>query len=126
MRFQPGNSGGVKGKAGRKPRIDEEELGRLLSSCWKLKDRRAAIRCLARLANEGSLPAIQLLMAYAYGKPKERLEHSGQLEVGYIETWQDFKDQCQAIGVDPQVARQEAIRLIESSVEDADEDEEDS
>jgi len=45
-----------------------------LLSCWEIKDRRAAIRKLSEMASEGHVEAFKALMAYAYGKPQQRVE----------------------------------------------------
>jgi hypothetical protein len=79
MPFQKGNKlgGGVKGKAGRKSKAEELGLEKLLADCWTDKDRRVCIKNLAIQANRGEMEAVKLLMSYAYGKPTEKHQHSG-------------------------------------------------
>lgn len=77
MPGQPGNSGGKKGRSGRKPKFDEDELTDLLDKGWPKKDREAAIKNIASRAARGDLEAFKLLMAYCYGKPKEKHEVTG-------------------------------------------------
>ena len=73
-----GNSGGKAGRSGRKPKFDEEELMLLLDVAWPAKEREAAIKNIALRASRGDLEAFKLLMAYCYGKPKEKHELSGK------------------------------------------------
>jgi len=67
--------GGKREGAGRKRRVEEQQLNSLLDRCWTLADREACIRSLATQANdstsENHMDAVKLLMAYAYGKPTE-------------------------------------------------------
>ncbi|HEX8089346.1 MAG TPA: hypothetical protein VF762_10865 [Blastocatellia bacterium] len=69
--------GGQKGRSGRKPKFDEEELDRLLNKCWPKKQREEAIKNAASRAARGDLEALKLLMAYSFGKPKEKHEITG-------------------------------------------------
>lgn len=69
-------NGGARPGAGRKPKYDEEELRILLDKSWPLSARVKALKACATKAAEGSLPHIEFLSAYSYGKPKERKEHS--------------------------------------------------
>ncbi len=68
-----GNNGnhGKAGRSGRKSRAEEMGLMRLLNECWPLAERKKCIRKLARRASDGNIEAARLLLAYAYGKPKE-------------------------------------------------------
>jgi hypothetical protein len=77
MPGQVGNSGGKKGKSGRKPKFDEDELLGLINKAWPKKQREATIKTYADRAMRGDLEAFKLLMAYAYGKPKEKHEITG-------------------------------------------------
>jgi hypothetical protein len=45
--------------------------------CWPKKQRMEMVRKWAERAERGDLEAGKLLMAYTYGKPTERHEHSG-------------------------------------------------
>jgi hypothetical protein len=73
-----GNSGGKPGRSGRKPKFDETELMLLLDKAWPEKAREEAIKNIASRASRGDLEAFRLLMAYCYGKPKEKHELSGK------------------------------------------------
>lgn len=74
-----GNSGGKKGRSGRKSKAEEMGLATLLNKCWTRADREACIRALARNAktpqSSDFMDAAKLLMAYMFGKPKEQVEH---------------------------------------------------
>src|SRR6476660_530382 len=78
------NNGGARPGAGRKRKADELELQSLLIQAWPPEARQAALDRLAQKADSDrgdSLDALKLLLAYAYGKPIERQEHSGELTV---------------------------------------------
>lgn len=83
--------GGQKGRSGRKPKHVELGLPALLDKCWTVAQREECIRGLAEQAKAGNMEAIKLLMAYTYGKPTERHQHSGengapiQIEVIYAD-----------------------------------------
>lgn len=83
MPFKPGNKagGGKKGRSGRKSKAEEMGLAKLLDECWTVADRKACIRKLAQDAKSKTFKtrheARKLLLAYAFGKPKELHEHSG-------------------------------------------------
>jgi len=66
---QVGNSGGKKGRSGRKSKAEEMGLQALLDKCWASKDREACIKKLAKMALTGDIAAIKLLMEYTFGKP---------------------------------------------------------
>ena len=68
-------------KRGRKSRAEELGLTKLLDECWTDTDRKATIKKLAELAKRGNIKAIEILMAYTYGKPVEPQEHSGALTI---------------------------------------------
>lgn len=68
--------GGKKGRSGRKSKAEELGLAQLLDRCWKVPEREKVIRALHSKALEGNEKAAALLLAYAYGKPTERFEHS--------------------------------------------------
>lgn len=75
---------GVKGRSGRKTKAQELGLVALLESSFTLEDRRAVIENLAKIAKsdefKAAVAAASLLLGYAYGKPKESVEISGELE----------------------------------------------
>jgi hypothetical protein len=78
------NNGGARPGSGRKRKADELELQSLLISAWPPEARQAALDRLSQKADSDrgdSLDALKLLLAYAYGKPIERQEHSGELTV---------------------------------------------
>lgn len=79
MAFQKGNKlgGGKKGKSGRPTKAAELGLQRLLDECWTMTQRRECIRTLAKKAQSGDMESTKLLLSYAYGKPVEKKEHSG-------------------------------------------------
>ena len=68
---------GKKGRSGRKSKAEELGLSQLFDTCWPLKDREETVKKLAAMAKRGNMQAIQILFAYAYGKPTEHHEHSG-------------------------------------------------
>lgn len=71
------NTGGARPGAGRKPKEVEAGLMELLRKCWTEEDREACVRKMGEKAKGGDREAFALLMAYTYGKPKERVEHTG-------------------------------------------------
>lgn len=77
------NNGGKRSNAGRKSRAEEAGLRQLLDQCWTDDDRRKCIKALvAQTKSEENfnLDAVKLLLAYAYGKPIDRQEVSGDAE----------------------------------------------
>ncbi|MEW6210157.1 MAG: hypothetical protein AB1631_17455 [Acidobacteriota bacterium] len=70
-------NGGKRPGAGRKPKVEEKKLRDLLDAGWPEKDRLEAIRIFAARASKGDLESFKILLAYAYGKPKEIHEISG-------------------------------------------------
>jgi hypothetical protein len=73
-----GNSGGPRANAGRKPRVEEAELTKLLNRGWTSAQRLEMIKAWAARAARGDLEAGKLLMAYTFGKPTEKVEHTGK------------------------------------------------
>jgi hypothetical protein len=51
-------------------------LSKLLETKWPIEEREQAIATFARRAAQGDLAAFQLLLAYSYGRPTERYQHS--------------------------------------------------
>lgn len=80
-----GNSGGKKGRSGRKSKAEEMGLVALLDKCWTQAAREKCIKTLATQANRGEIEAVKLLMSYTFGKPTERHEHSGTPEGAPLE-----------------------------------------
>jgi hypothetical protein len=83
------NNGGRRPGSGRKSKAEEAGLQALLTECWSESDRKACIRELAKKAKAGQMAAIELLLAYAYGKPKEPKVHSGELTVKSVSEMTD-------------------------------------
>lgn len=91
--------GGARPGAGRKPKFQDLDLQGLLSDTWPREKRHAAFTRLAEKADSDrgdSIEAIKLLLAYSYGKPIERQEHSGEIAImkGYTtdaspDDWED-------------------------------------
>lgn len=74
--------GGKKGRSGRKSKAEEMGLAPLLNSAFPPADRKKVIENLRRIAtgqdDKAAVSAANLLLAYAYGKPTEKHEHSGE------------------------------------------------
>lgn len=79
------NNGGARPGAGRKPRVDEQELNSLLDKGWPQADRLKAIQKLAAQAIEGDREAFKILAAYTFGTPKATvdLNHGGSITTNY-------------------------------------------
>lgn len=73
-----GNSGGKKGRSGRRPKFAEGELLGLINKAWPKRQRVEAFAKLVERAGRGDLEALKLLLAYSYGKPRERHEITGK------------------------------------------------
>lgn len=77
------NNGGRRPNAGRKSKAEEFGVVALLDKCWKPADREQVIQNLVIIACNGdpkaAVSAASLLLAYAYGKPTEKHEHSGEM-----------------------------------------------
>jgi hypothetical protein len=76
-----GNSGGKKGRSGRRPKAEEMGLVALLNKCFTPADREECIMklaedCLSSDFHERN-ESRKLLLAYTFGKPTEKHEHSG-------------------------------------------------
>ena len=65
--------GGKREGAGRKGRAEELGLTKLLDDCISADDRKDLLTRLYCIAKAGNLKAIELLFAYLYGRPKERM-----------------------------------------------------
>lgn len=126
MPFEKGNRFGAHPNphGGRKRHFDEVELKGVIDSAWKLRDRKAAIRKLVDLwMMESNLKALELLLSYAYGKPRQMIEHSGGVSFENLETWEDIEAYCLETGINPAEMREECRRLIESAETDDEESE---
>lgn len=75
-----GNSGGKKGRSGRKSKAEEMGLKALLDKCFTQADRETLIKNLVKEARRAPLmnmEAAKLLLAYTFGKPVEKHELTG-------------------------------------------------
>lgn len=91
-------NGGARPGAGRKRKADELELQSLLIESWPLDQRRLTLESLATKARgqtKDAIEAARLLLAYAYGKPIDRQEHSGAVTIvkGYADVGPDDWDE---------------------------------
>lgn len=73
--------GGRRSGAGRKSKAEETGLQQLLAQCISAADRKVHIRELNKRAKKGEKWALELLLAYLYGKPKQMLEQSGSVHL---------------------------------------------
>jgi hypothetical protein len=85
MPGQIGNSGGKKGRSGRRPRSVEQDLSRLLEECVSPEKWRSI---LSKLGDDAESPSFRIrnesrkvLMAYQFGKPIERHEVEGDVNL---------------------------------------------
>lgn len=69
------NNGGhsTKGKAGRKPKLDEIKLAEKMDNILKSDE---VIENLAKLVRDKNMKAIDLWMAYRYGRPQQKIDHT--------------------------------------------------
>lgn len=70
--------GGQPGRSGRKSNAARDDLTKLLNRAWPKAERAEMIKRLAIQANAGDVRAAALLLSYGYGKPIERVEHTGE------------------------------------------------
>ena len=76
--------GGARPGAGRKSDADIQRVRTLMAQAVTDSDWRDIFTALALKALAGNTRAAELLMAYAFGKPPERLEVEDAAEVIYI------------------------------------------
>lgn len=74
--------GGARPGAGRKSRAEELGLIHLLDRHFPVKDRAEVLTVLCSKAKDGDMRAIELILAYTFGKPIERTETNVSGEVG--------------------------------------------
>jgi len=74
--------GGKRKGAGRKSKAEEAGLRQEIDEVVSVEDRQAIWKKLASNAKEGDKPSTELLFAYYYGKPtdKVQMEHSGNVD----------------------------------------------
>lgn len=75
-----GNSGGKKGRSGRKSKAEEMGLKALLDECFTVEDRKDVLLALVKEARRTpitNMEAVKLLLAYTFGRPVERHEVTG-------------------------------------------------
>jgi len=88
------NNGAKKGEnrgQGRKPKHDEEKITSFALNAMVevFGSEEKAWQSLSKQAKD-SFPHLKLLFEYRYGKPKERIEHSGGVNIP-ITSWNDSK-----------------------------------
>jgi len=81
MPFQKGQSGNPGGR----PSVARQDLNALLTDVWKPASRRKVLQKLIDDAERGDHDARVLLLAYAYGKPKEAMTHDGGVTIRIID-----------------------------------------
>lgn len=77
--FKPGQSGNPKGQPRKLPEIDKllaEVLGELEGDSVA----RQILEAMVKQAKKGDVRAAELLLERAYGKPKQPIEHSGEIK----------------------------------------------
>ena len=82
------NNGGARQGAGRKPKAEEVQL---IERLTPLDD--TAMKSLEDGVKKGDFQFIKLFMEYRYGKPKEKVEHSGGLDIVWNETLYSGSDE---------------------------------
>lgn len=73
--------GGKRAGAGRKTKAETLQLDKLLDECVSDDDIKELFRVLVRNGKRGNVNAIMALLAYRYGKPKDRQELTGKVRV---------------------------------------------
>ena len=84
--------GGRREGAGRKPKEDEVKIKNFALNAMVevFGSEEKAWQSLSKQAKD-SFPHLKLLFDYRYGKPKERIEHSGGVNIP-ITSWNDSKE----------------------------------
>ncbi len=73
--------GGAREGAGRKTKAETLELDRILMECATEDDIKDMFRVLVKNGKRGNVNAIMAFLAYKYGKPKDKQEHSGEVTI---------------------------------------------
>lgn len=77
-----GNKGGAKGRSGRKSKAEELGVQDWFDKHLSSADRVAIVKNLIFIATgddaKAAVSAASMLFGYSFGKPKERVEHSGE------------------------------------------------
>jgi len=81
MAGRKGTTGGRRKGAGRKTKAEELGLPRLLAACITDAERKALFRVLKKKALAGEDRALELVLAYLYGKPIQPVQQSGELQL---------------------------------------------
>lgn len=83
MAERKNNHGGARPGAGRKTKAEILGLAELIDESWPAQKQKAVIKKLAEDCNSETFherqEARKLLLAYKFGKPTERHEHSGEM-----------------------------------------------
>ena len=66
--------GGPQPGSGRKSKAEEAGLNALIDSAWPDEEKLKTFKILVSFANAGNTAAAQLLLAYRFGKPRERVD----------------------------------------------------
>ncbi len=76
-----GKNGGARPGAGRKPKADEDKVRTLAEDA--IKKKYGSLQAgFAALLDSGSDMLVKFAYEHAFGKPKEKIEHSGGLKLG--------------------------------------------
>ena len=87
--------GGYRPGAGRKSKAEEMGLAKLLDQCFVDEDRRKCIKALLEISRSRKasysdrLKAIEMLLSYTYGRPRQAVELSGTVKHRTVEEMTD-------------------------------------
>jgi hypothetical protein len=91
-----GTWGGARPGSGRKADPARLELESIMHAAVSREDRIAIVEKAVSLARAGSFSHAQLVLAYLYGKPPQRLEHTGDpdrpIGVVYVNDWRSSEN----------------------------------
>lgn len=77
--FKPGQSGNLKGRPKKLPAIDDL-LAEVLGEEDGNSTAKIILESMVKQAKKGDVRAAELLLERAYGKPKQPIEHSGEIK----------------------------------------------